>query len=242
MLSKLRPRLTYANVISSLCLFIVLGGSSYAAIALNENSIKSRHIANGQVKTSDLARNAVTTKKVRDASLLAQDFAPNQLPHGPKGDTGGTGGTGPQGPKGDKGDAGPQGIPGPVDTSALQTKVAKSGDTLTGMVTENSAPGESLGVVGDSWGAVLPVGVAEPTYDFVTSPNPQCPGVGQATAGRLCVYVLSQSNRHDGYEIVWGDVWNATNRRYGWAFELEWTPPTQNGIGWLNASWAYQVP
>jgi hypothetical protein len=134
MLSKLRPRLTYANVISSLCLFIVLGGSSYAAIALNENSIKSRHIANGQVKTSDLAKHAVTTKKVRDASLLAQDFAPNQVPQGPKGDTGGTG---PQGPKGD---TRARGIPGPVDTSALQTKVAKSGDTLTGMVTELSAP------------------------------------------------------------------------------------------------------
>jgi hypothetical protein len=236
MLSKLRPRLTYANVISSLCLFIVLGGSSYAAIALNENSIKSRHIANGQVKTSDLAKHAVTTKKVRDASLLAQDFAPNQVPQGPKGDTGGTG---PQGPKGD---TGARGIPGPVDTSALQTTVAKSGDTLTGMVTELSAPGQTTGVVADSWGAVLPAGVAEPTYDFVTSPNPQCPGVGQATAGRLCVYVISQFNRYDGSEYVFGDVWSEANRRYGWAFEIEWTPPTQNGIGSLNASWAYQVP
>ena len=214
MLSKLRPHLTYANVISTLCLFIVLGGSSYAAIQLSNGSVKTKHIA----------KNAVTTKKVRDASLLARDFAPNQLPQGPRGDTG------------------PQGIPGPVDTSALQTKVAKSGDTLTGMVTEISAPRQSTGVVGDSWGAVLPAGVAEPTYDFVTSPNTQCPGVGQATAGRLCVYVISQLNRNDGYEHVFGDVWNATNRRYGWAFELEWIPPTETGIGWLNASWAYQVP
>ena len=188
MLSKLRPHLTYANIISTLCLFIVLGGSSYAAIQLSKGSVKTKHIA----------KNAVTTKKVRDASLLAQDFAPNQLPQGPKGDTG---------------DTGPQGIPGPVDTSALQTKVAKSGDTLTGMVTEIGARGESAGVVGDSWGAVLPAGVAEPTYDFVTSPNTQCPGVGQATAGRLCVYVISQLNRNDGYEHVFGDVWNATNRR-----------------------------
>ena len=92
----------------------------------------------------------------------------------------------------------------------MQTKVAKSGDTLTGMVTEISAPRQSTGVVGNSWGAVLPAGVAEPTYDFVTSPNTQCPGVGQATAGRLCVYVISQLNRNDGYEHVFGDVWNAT--------------------------------
>jgi hypothetical protein len=123
-----RPRLSYANVVASLALFVALGGSSYAVIQLSKGSVKTRHIA----------KNAVTTKKVRDASLLAQDFAPNQLPQGPKGDTGGTG---PQGPKGD---TGPQGIPGPVDTSALRTKVAKSGDTLTGMVAENGAPGESL--------------------------------------------------------------------------------------------------
>ena len=213
MLSKLRPHLTYANGISTLCLFIVLGGSSYAAIELSNGSVKTKHIA----------KSAVTTKKVRDASLLAQDFAPNQLPQGPKGDTGS------QGRKGDTGDTGPQGIPGPVDTSALQTKVAKSGDTLTGMVTEISAPRQSTGVVGDGWGAVLPAGVAEPTYDFVTSPNTQCPGVGQATAGRLCVYVISQINRNDGYEHVFGNVWNATNRRYGWAFELEWIPPTETG-------------
>ena len=122
MLSKLRPHLTYANGISTLCLFIVLGGSSYAAIELSKGSVKTKHIA----------KNAVTTKKVRDASLLAQDFAPNQLPQGPKGDTGRRAAT--------TGDTGPQGIPGPVDTSALQTKVAKSGDTLTGMVTEIRRP------------------------------------------------------------------------------------------------------
>ena len=86
MLSKLRPHLTYANIISTLCLFIVLGGSSYAAIQLSKGSVKTKHIA----------KNAVTTKKVRDASLLAQDFAPNQLPQGPKGDTGDTGSQGPR--------------------------------------------------------------------------------------------------------------------------------------------------
>ena len=110
-----RPRLSYTNVVASLALFVALGGSSYAAIQLSKGSVKTKHIA----------MNAVTTKKVRDASLLAQDFAPNQLPQGPKGDTG---------------DTGPQGIPGPVDTSAFQTKVAKSGDTLTGMVTEVRRP------------------------------------------------------------------------------------------------------
>ncbi len=34
----LRSRLTYANVISTLCLFIVLGGGAYAAIKVQSSS------------------------------------------------------------------------------------------------------------------------------------------------------------------------------------------------------------
>jgi hypothetical protein len=77
----MRPRLTYANVVASLALFVALGGSSYAALEL----------ANGSVKKKHLATNSVVSKKVKDASLLAQDFAPGQLPAGPRG---------PQGPAG----------------------------------------------------------------------------------------------------------------------------------------------
>lgn len=40
MLSKLRPRLTYANVVSTLCLFIVLGGSAYAAATIGTAQLK----------------------------------------------------------------------------------------------------------------------------------------------------------------------------------------------------------
>ena len=191
------------------------------------------------MKQKHIAKNAVTSKKVKDASLLARDFAPNQLPVASKAERGEKGDTGPQGPKGD---TGPQGIPGPVDTADFETKVARSGDTLSGAVTTVGAPGQSSGFVGDSWGAVLPEGVAEPTFDFVTTPDTQCPGVGQATAGRLCIYVISENNRNDGYAYVVGDWWNATNRRYGWAFELEWLTPTPGAFGWLSASWAYQVP
>ena len=58
--------------------FIALGGSSYAAVKLKANSVRSKHIKNGQVRSPD----------VRNASLLALDFAPGQLPKGDKGDPG----------------------------------------------------------------------------------------------------------------------------------------------------------
>ncbi|MEX2032718.1 MAG: hypothetical protein WEA81_07610 [Dehalococcoidia bacterium] len=80
-----------ALAISCLALFVALGGTSFAAVALTKNSVRSQHIKNGQVKRVDLGTNAVTSAKVLDASLLAQDFAQGQLPAGPKGDTGAAG-------------------------------------------------------------------------------------------------------------------------------------------------------
>jgi len=89
-LVKLRSRLTYANVMATIAVFVALGGSSVAAISLKRNSVKGKHIAT----------NAVTSPKVKNASLLARDFAPGQLPKGEQG---------PQGSQGPPGERGPQG-------------------------------------------------------------------------------------------------------------------------------------
>ena len=92
-----------SNLIAVLALFVALGGTSYAAIALPKNS----------VGTKQIKKNAVTTAKVKNGSLLAADFKAGQLPAGAKGDPGAAGAQGPQGPqglqgpKGDKGDTGP---------------------------------------------------------------------------------------------------------------------------------------
>ena len=90
-LSNLTRRLTYANVTSTACLFILLGGSAYAATAITG---------------SDVRNGSLTGADVRDHSLRARDFRAGELPRGPKGDPG------PAGPKGDPGPAGPQGEPG----------------------------------------------------------------------------------------------------------------------------------
>lgn len=96
----IKKRLSYANVVASTALFVSLGGTSYAAITLKANSVRSSHIKNGQVKRADLAKGAVAGAQVADGSLLAGDFAPGQLPRGERGETGPAG---PQGPKGDTG-------------------------------------------------------------------------------------------------------------------------------------------
>jgi hypothetical protein len=81
-------------VVALAALFVGLGGSSYAAITLKKNSVKSRNIANGQVKRVDIQNDAINSSKVELFSLVARDFKPGQLPAGQPG---------PPGPKGDSG-------------------------------------------------------------------------------------------------------------------------------------------
>jgi hypothetical protein len=73
-LRHIRSKLTYSNVVSTLCLFLLLGGVAYAVTAAPKNSVTSRSIKNGQVKAADLATNAVKGTKVADGSLTAADL------------------------------------------------------------------------------------------------------------------------------------------------------------------------
>lgn len=75
---KLRGRLTYANVMATIAVFIALGGASYAAFKVPKNSVGPKQ----------LRKNAVTSAKVKDGSLMSADFGQDQLPAGPMGKVG----------------------------------------------------------------------------------------------------------------------------------------------------------
>jgi hypothetical protein len=79
-LTGIRNHLTYANVVSTLCLFVLLGGGAYAAVKLPKNSVTSKQVKNGSIKEADLANHGITAKSVKPGSLLASDFAAGQLP------------------------------------------------------------------------------------------------------------------------------------------------------------------
>jgi hypothetical protein len=90
-LKQIGKRLTYANVMSTIAVFLLIGGgAAFAASKLPKNSVGGKQLRN----------NAVTSPKVKDHSLLAKDFKAGQLPKGPKGLTGAQGPAGPQGPAG----------------------------------------------------------------------------------------------------------------------------------------------
>ena len=105
MWARVRPRLTLANVVAILALFVALGGSSYAALQIPRNSVGTKH----------LKRNAVTSPKVKPGSLLLSDFGASQRSQlrGPAGPQGPVGATGARGLEGPRGATGPQGPPAP---------------------------------------------------------------------------------------------------------------------------------
>ena len=91
-------RLQPTTVVSLVALFVVLGGTGYAAIKLPANS----------VGTKQLKKNAVTLKKIKKSTrkrLKGQKGAP-----GPTGATGSQGATGATGPRGATGAPGPGAI------------------------------------------------------------------------------------------------------------------------------------
>jgi hypothetical protein len=90
-----RARLTYANAVASLALFVALGGSSYAAV-----SITGKQVRDGSLTGHDIHDGSLTTWDVRDHSLRARDFKAGQLPRGPEGSPGPQGPVGAQGPAG----------------------------------------------------------------------------------------------------------------------------------------------
>ena len=72
MLKALRSRLSYANVMATLAVFIALGGTAWA---ISANSVGSHQIKPGGVKNSDIADGAVTSKKVLNHSIRPQDLS-----------------------------------------------------------------------------------------------------------------------------------------------------------------------
>ena len=123
------------NAVGLLALFVALGGTSYAAIKLPRNSVKSAQIASG----------AVGSEEVKDGSLRGKDFAKGQLPAGDPGPQGAPGAQGPQGPAGRDGAPGAQGATGAAPTVPGWTNVAPASSALSYCRDDAKVPGVFCG-------------------------------------------------------------------------------------------------
>jgi hypothetical protein len=171
---KLRSRLTYANVASSVALFLaVSGGTAYAAAQIGTNdiqrhavtfsrlaerSVSQSRLRDNTVVTNKIANGAVTSAKVKNGSLQASDFAAGQLPQGP---------------------AGPAGPPGPA-----------GGTSIAGVVNTGGAL-----VYGNGVQSIAVSGVGVYTVSFNANVT-KCPAV--ATVGGYQIGGATQNGSNGG--------------------------------------------
>jgi hypothetical protein len=160
-MKKLTGRLSYANVVSTLCLFLLLGGgAALAASALPKNSVGTKQLKSGSVTPPKLSKAAKKTL------------------------TGTQGPAGPQGPRGERGEPGPllstlpsgateRGSYGFANTAAEKGGGAYTpGSVVSYPIPLNFKPTLNVIKAGDASTAACPGSFQDPT----------------ATPGNLCVY------------------------------------------------------
>lgn len=129
-MKKPHLKLTYANVIATLALFVALGGSAYAATQLPKNSVSTKSIKKG----------AVTLAKIDPTAQAALK--------GQKGDPGAPGKNGTDGTKGAEGKEGKEGKAAATNSTVVEGfgtgsafAACPSGDHLTGGGAEDESGG-----------------------------------------------------------------------------------------------------
>jgi len=73
-MKRVQAKLTYANVVATLALFIALGGSSYAAL-----TITGRDVKNGSLTARDIKRNTLGGGRIKESKLGTVPRARNSV-------------------------------------------------------------------------------------------------------------------------------------------------------------------
>ena len=148
MLRSLHRRLSYANVMATVAVFIALGGSSYATLRVTSRNVPKNALTGADIKNlagKDVRNNSLTGADVRNKSLTPKDFRGSvRGPQGPPGHLGATGA------KGDNGDPGPRGLTGPANWAVVRevnnvVGVVESSASLAGTAVHRR-PGRPAGV------------------------------------------------------------------------------------------------
>ena len=74
----MKPRLTYANVMATVAVFIALGGSAYA-FHLGKNSVGAKQLKKNAVTTAKIKNEAVTAAKVKEGTLTGAQINASTL-------------------------------------------------------------------------------------------------------------------------------------------------------------------
>ncbi len=183
-MKQIRKRLTYANVMSSIAVFLVLGGATALAASqlgkntvgskqLKKNSVTSAKIKNKAVTTSKIADKAVTGAQVADGSLTGTDINPSTI------------GTVPSATHANSADAASGLTTLPSGKSESGFYATGGGESEEGYVAQGLTFQQPLA-------APIPEGNVEWLLEGETSSA--CPGVGRAAPNHVCLYDNEESN------------------------------------------------
>lgn len=251
MIRSLRPKLTYANVIASIALFVALGGAAVAA-NLPRNSVGTKQLKRKAVTTAKLAPKAVKVGKIGPSAVLPGNIVDGGITT----DKIGTNAVIARSIKN-----------GVITTNKLQNEavtaaklgkgsvtLAKLGDEVAPLI-GTLKPGQTLRGVFDLGGETK-VDRAATSFQFplVGSPatpagnvlqpgttNASCTGISgggaatpQAAAGQLCVYITEKSADFESLEFG-----KASNRL---GFDLVAKFTAVNSDNSVLGQWAVTAP
>ena len=79
-MKQIRKRLTYANVVGTLALFLVLtGATAFAAVQLGKNSVGTTQLKKNAVTAAKIKKNAVTTAKIKKNAVTGAKVKESSL-------------------------------------------------------------------------------------------------------------------------------------------------------------------
>lgn len=79
-MDSIRKRLTYANVMSTIAVFLMLGGgAAFAAVHLGKNTVGTKQLKKNAVSAAKVKNGAINGAKVADGSLTGADVADGSL-------------------------------------------------------------------------------------------------------------------------------------------------------------------
>jgi hypothetical protein len=81
MIERIRARLSYANVMATLAVFIALGGAAYAAVKIPRDSVGARELKDHAVGTSELKDRAVGTGELKPESVGTPQLKEDSINH-----------------------------------------------------------------------------------------------------------------------------------------------------------------
>jgi hypothetical protein len=76
---SLTGKLTYANVVATLALFLAIGGGAYAATQLKRNSVGTHQLKKNAVTGAKIKNNTITEAKLRDGAVTGAKIAAGSL-------------------------------------------------------------------------------------------------------------------------------------------------------------------